>query len=315
MYHCDKEVAVLLAAYNGEKYLCELLDSLLEQTFKNFCIFVHDDGSTDHTRAIIEEYKNSYPDKFAIIEGEPTGSPKGNFLYLLKQVDAEYYMFCDQDDVWLPEKIQISMEALRKNEKESRNLSVLVYTDLQYVDENKKTIAVSYFDYMRKNYKQNKLTDVLKKNLFVGCTLLLNRQLRDHAVIYEDINKIYMHDWWVGLLATVLGKVIYVDRRTILYRQHSDNATGMKTDSKVVSLFKRWINIKTGVQEKKKYMNQRIWFAQELIRHIDAQNAYFDFVCTLSDLNNRNKLGRIQFYIKGNMLESGKNIVWQMLWI
>ena len=105
-------LAILLATYNGEKFLPEQMDSLFSQTYADFVIYAHDDGSTDQTVGILRQYEKKYPEKLVILEYEPQGGAKNNFYSLMQRIDADYYMFCDQDDVWHPEKIEKTLKKI-----------------------------------------------------------------------------------------------------------------------------------------------------------------------------------------------------------
>ena len=120
-----KNIAILLATYNGGQYLREQLDSLFAQTNQDFRIVIHDDGSTDNTVEIINEYKEKYPERIEVLDGKPKGTPKANFMYLLSEVEADCYFFCDQDDVWLPTKVEESLKAFKN----------LIYINTNDVDE------------------------------------------------------------------------------------------------------------------------------------------------------------------------------------
>ena len=106
-------IAVLMATYNGETYLEAQIESLLKQTYRDFIVYAHDDGSKDKTMQVLEKYVEQYPDKFRLLRYAALKSAKKNFFSLLKKVEADYYMFCDQDDIWLPEKIENSFRLLK----------------------------------------------------------------------------------------------------------------------------------------------------------------------------------------------------------
>ena len=108
--HSTDKIAILMATYNGEKYICQQIDSILSQTCKDWELYIHDDGSTDHTIAAVESYVEKYPDKVHLIDGKSTGGAKYNFFYLFSKVEASYYMTCDQDDVWLEKKIELTYD-------------------------------------------------------------------------------------------------------------------------------------------------------------------------------------------------------------
>lgn len=312
MYVCQKKVAVLMATYNGEKYIKEQIDSLLCQTFEDYCIYIHDDGSDDNTLKIVREYEKNNTERIVIMQGESTGEAKRNFLFMLKNVTADIYMFCDQDDVWKTDKIE---KAVKEINKTIGKKPVLVYTDLEYVDKNLNVIEKSYFSYQEKDITKNSVKDVLIKNLFVGCTLAFNKQLRDVAINYKNIDYLQMHDWWIGLLACAMGNVIFINEQTIKYRQHDNNVTGSKNQGRIIKILKRWINVRNGIRIKRNYMKQRILFAKELFSVMHGDEKEYDFIRELSQLENKNKVTRIKFYLHNKMMEKNKSILWQMLWI
>ena len=141
-------ITVLLAVYNGEKYLKEQIESILNQSVKDVKIVIRDDGSTDNSGEIITSYCNEFPDKISCIKGEATGSAQKNFAELLKNCDSDYIMFSDQDDVWLCDKIEKTYNAMVKAEQNSQT-PVLVHTDLKVVDDKLCEISPSFFDFQK----------------------------------------------------------------------------------------------------------------------------------------------------------------------
>ena len=118
--HSTDKIAILMATYNGEKYICQQIDSILSQTCKDWELYIHDDGSTDNTIAAVESYVEKYPDKIHLIDGKSTGGAKYNFFYMFGQVEAPYYMTCDQDDVWKPDKIYLTLQKMEALEAKGR---------------------------------------------------------------------------------------------------------------------------------------------------------------------------------------------------
>ena len=108
---------ILLATYNGEKFLKEQINSLLDQSYKNWKLLIRDDMSTDCTMAILSDYISKYPDKIKLLKSNKRLGPCQSFNYLLQKSDSDYVMFCDQDDIWLPEKIELSLKKMRSLEK------------------------------------------------------------------------------------------------------------------------------------------------------------------------------------------------------
>lgn len=219
-------VTVLLAVYNGEKYLKEQIDSILTQTVKDIKIVIRDDGSCDGSPLIIDDYCNRYPQIISKLEGAPTGSAKQNFAKLFKNCDSDYIMFCDQDDVWLPEKIEKTLAAMQDAEKNDKSIPVLVHTDLKVVDESLNVISPSFFDFQKLIQDDITLPKLLVQNYVTGCTVMINRALKEKCGnIPEDC---IMHDWWLALAAVLFGKLICVAEPTMLYRQHESNQVGAK---------------------------------------------------------------------------------------
>ena len=218
-------VTILLAVYNGEKYLTEQLESLLGQTFDDIKIVVRDDGSTDNSINVIKDFCNKYPKKIFCISGEPTGGAKQNFAALLDSCDDEYIMFCDQDDVWVPDKVEKTLNAMQSAEAGDKSTPVLVHTDLMVVDETLNVISNSFFDFQKLSYNMN-LPQLMVQNNVTGCTVMINRALKEKcgAIPHECA----MHDWWLALVATAFGKIEFLKQPTIMYRQHSGNQVGAK---------------------------------------------------------------------------------------
>lgn len=225
MYNTDQN-AVLLATYNGERYLREQLDSLFEQTNQNWHLFVHDDGSSDQTATIIQNYQMRFPDRITILSGLATGNSRDNFFYLLSQVQAPYYFFCDQDDIWLPKKIEKTVQ--RMKEFEEKELPCLVFTDLKVVDESLNCIADKMEQYQKLNYKDLSFKQLMVQAAVTGCTMMINRKLRNKMLLCRGHEDIIMHDWWASMIAAKFGKISCMDEPLILYRQHSGNSIGAK---------------------------------------------------------------------------------------
>ena len=238
-------VTVLLAVYNGEKYLAQQIDSILSQTVKDIKIVIRDDGSCDNSVDIINYYCNNYPDKVFCLNGSPTGSAKQNFAKLLEACDDDYIMFCDQDDVWLPQKVGTTLAAMQKSEGGSK-IPVLVHTDLKVVDQNLKVISDSFFKFQKLIQSEITLPRLLVQNYVTGCTVMINRALKEKCK--KIPNDCIMHDWWLALVAVIFGRLVCVNESTMLYRQHSDNQVGAKA-SYGIAFIKRKISTLSEVRK------------------------------------------------------------------
>ena len=221
------KIAILLATYMGERYIGEQIESVIKQTYQDWMIYVHDDGSTDKTMDIVQSYVERYPNKIQILEGPALGGARNNFMYLLSQVEASYYMCCDQDDIWLPEKIEKTYNAMKQLEAENEvKVPCMIYTDLTVVDGNLNIIADSMSMYQNLNCANVSIGRLLMQNVVTGCTMMLNKELRDMVIQYKNIDNIIMHDWWAAIIAALFGRLIYLNDPMIWYRQHGSNSVG-----------------------------------------------------------------------------------------
>jgi glycosyltransferase involved in cell wall biosynthesis len=223
------EIAIIMTTYNGAPYLPQQLSSILEQTYKEWRLFIRDDYSTDNTITIIEEYANRYLEKIKVIEGEKqnVGIPQ-SFLLLLNEVESDYIMFCDQDDVWLPDKIKNTFNKMREIEdRYGENTPALIHTDLAVVAEDLRALSDSLWDYQHLNPEKGKtLNRLLVQNVITGCTVMINKPLKNRIHLFPE--QAIMHDWWAALVAAAFGKIDYVPMATILYRQHDESFVGAK---------------------------------------------------------------------------------------
>ncbi len=221
------KIAILLSTYNGERYLAEQLDSLLAQDYADWHLYVRDDGSKDKTVAIIADYAKRDA-RITLLEVGKNIGVKASFEYLLEAVsDAEYLMFCDQDDVWFKQKVSKTLAAMQATEKEYGAVPIVVHSDAVVVNEQLEEIAPSYWKYgnVRPDLVDNKKEYLAIANSLTGCTLMLNKQAREVALpFYKDA---YIHDAWVGLTTLANGGVIVpITEPQLLYRQHGGNTLG-----------------------------------------------------------------------------------------
>lgn len=221
----NKKIAILLSTYNGDKYLSSQIDSIFKQTNQDWIIYIRDDGSTDKTLEIISSFQIRYSN-IVLIEDRKSKGACQSFLSLLRIVDADYYMFCDQDDVWLPNKVERTLHEMQRAERECDYAPVAVCTDLTLVDSDLKVIEPSMwrFSGLYPLYlKEWKYLQVC--NIFTGCTMMINKAAR--LLCMKDSSKAKMHDSWIGLnVAANGGCIAPIEEPLILYRQHSSNVLG-----------------------------------------------------------------------------------------
>lgn len=244
-------ITILLATYNGEKYIGQQLDSIVNQTCTNWRIIIRDDNSTDNTRAIIHEYKKQYPDQITVLEnsGKNSGSLL-NFSTLLQAAgDAGYIMFCDQDDVWTKDKIEKTFFKMQALEQQcGADYPLLIFTNFQYVDNDLKVIE------SKKNFEINRIKSfgfphLLAHNPVYGCTTMINKALADKVGIIPP--QADFHDHWIALIASAFGKLFYLKEKTVLYRQHGSNVSGNWDNNSFKKRFRRILIDKKNVAEVK----------------------------------------------------------------
>lgn len=267
-------IDILLAAFNGEEYISQQIDSIINQTYSDWKLYISDDCSTDSTLEIVKSYIEKHPSKIFLIENtKSSGSAMNHFFRLLQHAKSNYIMFCDQDDVWLPDKIILTLEKMKESENNyDKDKPILIYTDLIVADEKLNVISNSMFKYQSLRINNNKLNALLAQNNVTGCTVMINKKLLE--IVKNNIPKSsIMHDWWLALVAATFGDVVFIDKPTVLYRQHSNNQVGAKNTRNIFYI----INCINGKKIKK-----------------DINNTYIQARCLLDIYNNEISLEKIK---------------------
>ena len=225
-----KDIEILLASYNGEKYISEQIDSILNQSMQDWHLTVSDDGSADTTPKILNDYVQRYPKKIARVHsGKKSGNARDHFFWLMGQCHAEYMFTCDQDDRWYPEKILRTMEVMQKAEQEfGKDVPILVFTDQIPTDERLRPLAASLMRYQKQRFDVFDYRALLMQNVVTGGAMAFNRALAELALQCNDLPQTIMHDWWLAVVAAKFGKVLYIDEPLSDYRQHGTNSVGAK---------------------------------------------------------------------------------------
>ena len=280
-------IAILLACKDGEAFLAEQIKSILLQSEDHWELYIHDDGSTDGTAFVCEQFANDYPEKIHIIEGAPTGSATNNFFFLLNHVCAPYYMFCDQDDFWKKEKIAHTFQ--RMKEAEVPDTPVLVFSDLEVVDEQLRSIDASMNHRQGLNPERTAFAELMIQNCITGCTVMINQTLAELLRKPCDSANVIMHDWWTGLIAAYFGKVIYLPEATIQYRQHGTNVMGSYRANSV-SFLKSKLLQKDEIHDSLQATQKQVG---EFLKTFEVQDEMLD---TYSRLYTLSKGKRVAFY-------------------
>lgn len=232
----DKYIQVLMSTYNGEKYLREQLDSIVAQkNFQNICVLIRDDGSTDGTVQILQEYHKRYGFEIHI---EKNIGVNASILKLIEYSNKNccYFAICDQDDVWMPDKMQIAVKML---EQCPQDKPCLFASLSEIVDENLKHLGSSVFPIRGVSYY-----NALLQNVTAGHTQVMNTALKN---LLDEQGVAFAHviDWWIYLVASGMGKVMFHPDFTVRHRQHGSNAVGYRL-SPCAKIKKRLQWIKNG---------------------------------------------------------------------
>lgn len=223
-----KSISVLLATYNSSLYLRAQLDSLFSQTNQDFKLFVRDDNSTDCTLEILKEYQKRYLGRVYIIDNQGRSlRAYNNFVELLSKVNSDFYMFCDHDDIWLPNKIQISLNRMLELESKNPNTPIVVHTDMKVVDQNLNVICDSFWKYSNLLPDHTKFEEMVLCNSANGCAMMFNDKAK--TVALPNVSFATMHDMLVNQsVAASNGIISAIKIPAVLYRQHIDNVVGAK---------------------------------------------------------------------------------------
>lgn len=315
------QIAILMATYNGGSFIKEQLDSLLNQSYQDWVCYIHDDGSTDNTVDVIRKYCDDYKGKFILADYPKQGGAKKNFLSLLNFHKSKYHehyiMFSDQDDVWLPKKVEATYQRMIELERKEQGKPCLVFTDLKVVDKSLGIISESFMQYSKHNPDKLTVRDMYVANPAPGCTMMINRELENLAVKYTDAGRIEMHDWWCMAIAATFGKIAYLNEATIMYRQHGNNTLGAverTSFAHYVGVLKEVLSGRRFGETKGRIGAKRL-LAKEMTESFQGvdDREDFMFVNELAKIEGSNKLKRMLFYKQNHLYNSLQHGIWIMI--
>lgn len=245
-------ISIAMATYNGEKYLKEQLDSIYNQTYKNIEVIVCDDCSNDNTVKILEEYKNKYGLKY-FINKVNLGYVK-NFEKAISLCNGDYIALSDQDDIWLPEKLEILLANIGDN--------FVIHSDAYLIDEKNELISESYTRFSKKMVNPINEIDMILNGCVTGCTTLIKKDFLLTILPFPEY--LYVHDKYIGFASFLEGKLIYIDKPLIKYRQHNENNIGASDANinllnKINKLLMKNNNIFDFFIFQKSYNNQKLF--------------------------------------------------------
>lgn len=259
----------------------------------------------DSTYEIACRYAEKYPQKVtAVRHNRNSGGAANNFFSMLSYADGEYLMFSDDDDVWLPDKIEKTFSAMRKLEEKSVSESpILVHTNLKVVDKDLHVISDSMFQRQGLDAGRCGLNHILSQNIVTGCTMMINRELFQTVAKAGIPENFVMHDWWFALVAAALGTIGFVNSPTILYRQHSENEIGAKNAKSFLYNLKRLFEPEKTCRSLTATYRQAEEFLKQFGPMLDAKS--FTTVKDYISIPHLSKWGKIQMLNTHDFWKSG----------
>jgi len=258
----EEKISVVMATYNGAKYLEKQLDSILKQSYAASELIVSDDHSTDATQDILNKYKD-----LAVYQNKNARGVISNFKYAASKANsANYLAFSDQDDIWLCEKLLLCLKALKSIETEK--LPCLVYSDPIVINSKDEVISESLWSILGFNQYEHKLSTILFGNPAGGCTMLVNPELAKY--ISSIPNDCLMHDAWLTLVAYTFGKALVVSKPVLKYRQHETNVTFSNAYKKQSRLKRVLSEIKLSLKGKSDLFSEQFIFVRKFYNHFVA---------------------------------------------
>ena len=296
-------VDIILACFNGERFIDEFLKSLDEQTHDNWRLIVRDDGSDDRT---IEKIRKWSVGKNVFFVNDSLGrlNVVMNFSECLKYSQASYVLLADQDDVWCENKIEVLLKKIIEKENQYGSIPLVICSDLFIVDENLNVISNSFFDKLRVDVsKPPELENFLVQNVAPGCAMILNRELLNRSLPIPQTA--IMHDWWFMLIAKTTGHIFLLDMPLIKYRQHSSNQVGISLKFK---------DIFSKIKKSKKIINGLKFQAAEVLsRPISERDR--EVILNFINILELNFLKKKYFLIRNKFLKNNflKNFIFILI--
>lgn len=262
------KVAVLLSSYNGEQYIKEQINSIYKQTYKDFSLYVRDDGSSDACKELLRKLKSKYG--FELFEGENLGFV-GSFMWLLRNVkDADYYAFADQDDIWKEGKLKKAVDWFVKSEQEGfirADRPALFHSAYDVIKDDGKVFDRFFFSEDEYDFRRS-----ITENHYSGFSMVINKPLRNLMIRGED-DRIGYHDWWAAMIVHAFGTAHSDCKVMALHRAHGDNVT-------TFNLFTRFGWLKKTLSEESDIHKRAVEFNRcfgQKLRSTDKE--YLDMFC------------------------------------
>lgn len=228
MQNKDPLISIAMATYNGESFIYKQLESIFNQSYKNFELIISDDNSSDSTLSIIELFMDKHKNISLFINKKKNRGYVGNFQNALNQCNGELIALSDQDDIWHTDKLLVLQKEIGENS--------LIYSDANLTDFNDNILTTSYTRSTKKHIYPKNVIDIILNNPITGCTMMFKRDLMKHSIPFPL--EIPVHDQWIAIVAiTKFKKIKYIDKQLINYRQHTNNQLGANYNKN--NLFKK----------------------------------------------------------------------------
>jgi len=297
MINTKTRVDICLATYNGGLWINDFLTSLNAQSYEHWRLIVSDDDSQDNTIELIKQHFINMPKKLVIVNRKKIqGGVICNFQDALGASEAQYIYLADQDDVWLPDKLSISLSLMKKIETDSQTPSI-IYSDLEVVDEQLKIINTSWWDFISVNPNWTmSFNKILSRNIVPGCSMMLNRSLLEMVLPFPK--KVVMHDWWFLLVCLVFGKVGMCNDKLVRYRRHGGAHTYFKKEG-IISVLLRQFKGKQLVREE---------YMQAVLQAQAFEDMFGEKIKALDT-------GKAKLKILHDYIDSSKSGWWKKRWL
>lgn len=297
------KIDILLATYNGEKYLNEQLESIFQQDFQDFRVVIRDDGSTDHTLDIITKWKDLFPQKIDFVQDDFKNlGPTQNFNQLLRYAQAPYICFCDQDDKWLPQKLSKQLEFIQSIEERQADKGVMIFCDLIICDEQMEIICTSLIEKDRLKTHAISPNRLLMQNVPYGCATMINRNLLSQIMPIDE--RALLHDHWMAIISSLLGEIKFLDEALIYHRIHQKNASRAESEHRKEA--SKSLSKKINNQNFHNYLFKQVAQAEAILDHLHPQldQKQINLLQAFIQLRSRSGLSRKWIIVKNRFFKN-----------
>lgn len=295
-------IDICLATYNGEKYLATQLNSIVAQTYSNWHLWIRDDGSSDSTLTILKQYKEEHTNIITIIEDNKgnLGYNK-NFLEILDKTNSGYIAFCDQDDIWLPEKLECLYKEIVRVEGNEKYVPIIVHSDFDYLNQGTLYPKERSLDKRVVN-NRNILKIIFHQGCLLGCTCMINRAMVKMTYGIPE-NSSIGYDIYFLAVSSIIGKYSYINRVLIHHQIHASNTSSVGKRAKFIPLFLKAMRFEVSSLAAQKIVAQKILSDY----YLELRPAVREALSFVSDLDKKSFLKKVFFYLNHKLFSVSLN--------